>query len=863
MAKPHTPRLGRPILTVFTLAFALVIPAVPLAAQTYTFKIIDDSNAQPLFNVGNNVYTIAQGINDSGLVVGFYSAPEDTYYGFYGSDSNSLSTLGFPSGCSSFCGLVPDDINDLGEIVGEWDDGEGYTHGFYLMPPYGGHNPIPFDYPNAALTIAQAVNKTGLIVGGWQDGEGNTHGFKYANQSFSQFDFSVCPATWLNGVNDGGDVVGYCPTGTTQYDSVGWELTAHGQLTEIAFPGAVSTRPYAVNNSDEIVGTYNIYTGGTPEFETHCFLLANGTYNAIPDPPESAGGAICYGINNIGQIAGYYEDAEGVGHGFVASGPVLLDPVPTSTDPVGLLNGSAVGNTNWLQATPGGGAPSYGFNGRVVYGIAADGVSEIVIRVPAKNVGDQFVFTLLNDQNEASTNSQFDGALGNPGDTTFTQNQVTVSAINLTAADDSQSPYAFAVYQAPIDFVRQNADGSYFMGTQHFFASASGYSPPCGGAWPPCVETVGYTNPGPRTDDQLASRGVTIQVQDVTNNTTFSMPVEILRPPVVMIHGIWGHASTWDNFYPLIQLFGVADARFYVARVSYDDPIGVLITGSSPSYLTTFGAETNSLGFSYNAPYVLSRIQYWIGNFKQANDPLGIPVAAVQTDIVAHSMGGDITRTIASESNFLSPNTFGQGNIHKVITIDTPHLGTILAADLLGSGEGCMQKTLALGGDYTFDRISLLGSLPVSGAVHDLSPGSDALLDVAFPGSHPLPTALIAGVYSNYASLDLSATAAAIRFTCGTVFGDPLAQDLTSTKWPAIFAPDQSDVIVPVNSQFDGLGSGAGFTESGFGGFIHSSALEQLGFSGSSVLDSGVVPNLVITLLNTMVTEPAFNPLNP
>lgn len=98
-------RLVRSTLAMATLFAAVILATPPLRAQTYTFRIIDDSNAQP--ESAGIVFTQAAGINDSGIVAGSYSAPEFTYYGFYGSDSNSLKTIGFPGGCSSFCGTAP------------------------------------------------------------------------------------------------------------------------------------------------------------------------------------------------------------------------------------------------------------------------------------------------------------------------------------------------------------------------------------------------------------------------------------------------------------------------------------------------------------------------------------------------------------------------------------------------------------------------------------------------------------------------------------------------------------------------------------------------------------------------------------
>jgi len=165
----------------------------------------------------------------------------------------------------------------------------------------------------------------------------------------------------------------------------------------------------------------------------------------------------------------------------------------------------------------------------------------------------------------------------------------------------------------------------------------------------------------------------------------------------------------------------------------------------------------------------------------------------------------------------------------------------------------------------------------VNGGVGDLigngtavdSSLSAGLQAIAQPGPHLLPTALIAGVYNNFASLDCTTTSGVpcaaqyIRTRCGKN-GDLLGQKFTSTAWPLIFGPagnNSNDAIVSQTSQFNGLGVSAGNV---FTGFVHSVGTEQLSFTGPSVLDpSSPIPNQVIQLLNTPYTQAVFHGLNP
>jgi len=496
----------------------------------------------------------------------------------------------------------------------------------------------------------------------------------------------------------------------------------------------------------------------------------------------------------------------------------LVDPVP------GLLNGSSITtDVNQLASS-----------GRIVAGVAADGVTEVLVQIQANNVGDQFALTVFNDQNQQSISADEDGALGNPGDVTFSLSQITASAV-LTP----QGAMAFAVYRAPIDFPRATGQ-----------------------------------------DAGATMRSVSIQVQLPSTGATVSVPVTILRVPVVLVHGIWSDPfDTWGSFSPLFSysqtLQGVADKRFSVGVVNYSSPIGTSIQSSVPTFSRSRldSARGNALGFDYNANKILGQIQSQVLTFKNGLNPLGIEAAAVQADIVAHSMGGNITRYLALQPAFLSDATFSQGNVHKVITIDTPHLGTPLADDdntvgqrgfgLLQNANSCVRWLLAFKGEIAFSNVTING-VTVNGAVGDLQgDGFGGSLSPALQklqvAPHLLPTALVAGV-SNSNNLnplsDLLSPATAIYQFCGLIPRDPLAIELTPQGWPTVFN-QPSDAIVPLQSQLNNLSPSQGFQ---FFGYIHSNGTAKLGFGLPAVTSdpTQLVPSLIINLLNTNVKDSAF-----
>jgi hypothetical protein len=221
--------------------------------------------------------------------------------------------------------------------------------------------------------------------------------------------------------------------------------------------------------------------------------------------------------------------------------------------------------------------------------------------------------------------------------------------------------------------------------------------------------------------------------------------------------------------------------------------------------------------------------QGWIDSFRQANNPLSIPAAAVQADIIAHSMGGDIARTMVLQPTFLGDNTFAQGSIHKLITIDTPHLGTQLAGDLGSSQEktGCAAGVLAGQKDFVLNSVFFGYLGPVSGAIADLTPSSPALLSIANQGPRPLLGALIAGVEQNFVAPGY------VAFRCPT---DPVGlADASDSTWSSIMGSQLNDAIVSEASQLNGLGASPGLV---FTGVIHTPSIgAALGFQGPSVLD--------------------------
>ena len=495
-------------------------------------------------------------------------------------------------------------------------------------------------------------------------------------------------------------------------------------------------------------------------------------------------------------------------------GVSFVDPVPDLIGP----DGQRVTTDSSALAT----------KGRRVMGVGADGVTQVVLRISgnliyALNGVEHFTVTVLKDETVRSQSVDEDGGLGAVGTECpgagCQSSQITVATSCIPSDDGyNYTPMAFAVYRSPSDFPRSSAD-----------------------------------------DSQLAYRDVYIHLESI--NGSMNLPVRIVRPPVALIHGLWDDWKAWNKFAPLVTGPQTVDPKFSVLRVSYDDRIGSLITSSTPSYSQLSKARANSLGFLYNAGGVLKQIRKWMEDFKGGHNPANIKVAAVQADIVAHSMGGDIARTLGLPA-FVDTNTFRQGVVHKVITIDTPHLGSAVATNLSHQTNSCLQDFLASKGKFSFQSVVLQHAPFTPGAIGDLIgdltdvPLSQALEDIRSQSVRAIRVALVAGIYTNFSSLNSSVAPSFLRNRYFGCPNDPLAQALTETGWPSVFEGNPNDAIVSLNSQWNGAPGAGGFQISGV---VHSDGTTSLGFAPPSVLDPGTsTAGFVIQLLNTPLTNSAY-----
>ncbi|MFZ0953234.1 MAG: beta-propeller fold lactonase family protein [Candidatus Sulfotelmatobacter sp.] len=292
--------LARPTNRIAFLNLVIVIAAGILASQT--------AQAQNFITVdypGGTLNEVRQ-INNQGEMAGRYVDTEGVYHGFV-VQNGMFTPINFPDSL----GTAVWGINDNGDLVGRYFDAKGITnHGFLFSN--GVFTTI--DPPGTTLTYAEGINNVGQIVGFFTDAKEHTHGFLLSAGVYSTVDFPGSILTNILKVDNVGAMVGYYD------DSSGNEhgfLFQNGKFTSFDYPGAFLTDGYGINNGGQIAGGYlATETSNELGFEDN-----HGTFTTI-NFSAAVGGLAVEDINDAGQLAGAYVDAEGFEHGFVsATGP--------------------------------------------------------------------------------------------------------------------------------------------------------------------------------------------------------------------------------------------------------------------------------------------------------------------------------------------------------------------------------------------------------------------------------------------------------------------------------------------------------------------------------------------------------------
>lgn len=285
-------------------------------------------------------------------------------------------------------------------------------------------------------------------------------------------------------------------------------------------------------------------------------------------------------------------------------------------------------------------------------GVAADGVTQVVFRHEVLGPG-QVHFEL--QPPEPTFGAPSTVALGSLSSLGGQEQQLAIDVEAVQLFDERWM--AFAVYTAPADF---------FVHSPH---------------------------------DEEACRQVQVTAEyqpdgEVDGMTATTRVFNVVRPPVVLIHGLWSSAGTWDWPIETDQWPIDPNGRFLVEIHNYRNT-------RAASYATNRSQTRRAV----------ERAVIRMRNFEYA---------ATQADVIGHSMGGVLARLYAAGFQgvpYHRNDNFMAGDIHKLITIASPHKGSPVANLILREGPGL---------DFFRLAISLSGNCVGCGAVSDLRINSPA-----------------------------------------------------------------------------------------------------------------------------------------
>jgi pimeloyl-ACP methyl ester carboxylesterase len=279
-------------------------------------------------------------------------------------------------------------------------------------------------------------------------------------------------------------------------------------------------------------------------------------------------------------------------------------------------------------------------------GVAADGTARIYVKIEKKSGNNktisQVIMTVSDPQIPTITDPRLLGKLKEATViNTYSLEANAASQIAVTSTTSGPGNIFWFWYVAPDDFVRVDNDT---------MASSRKLN----------LEAI-----------------VTFSDNSIDNVTE---QVEIVRPPLMLVHGIGGDENTWNDFYYTINggpipLFFSGNPLWKISRALSMEPGGsfskngqILITP------TDYRSFQHFLRQMRNNRYSCNRVDY-----------------------VAHSMGGDIARTtINLFSAEYKPSVnlqrtfrnYDNGFINKLITLNTPHNGSPLADWIISNSIG-------------------------------------------------------------------------------------------------------------------------------------------------------------------------------
>ena len=209
-----------------------------------------------LLDVPGATSTTPSGINDTAVVVGVANDASGAH-GFLWDAQHRYTVFDVPGAKSGT--TYPVGINQNGVVTGFYFDTDNDSHGF-VRNQAGSFTTFVADV-NGTQTQSAAINASGQITGWTNDGLGDTYGFlRNAEGGLGLFGVSGSPGNTATDINDHGVIVGYIFSDAGGEAS--FERDQAGNITVISLPFSNTNNvPVGINLYGQITGFYTDPTG--------------------------------------------------------------------------------------------------------------------------------------------------------------------------------------------------------------------------------------------------------------------------------------------------------------------------------------------------------------------------------------------------------------------------------------------------------------------------------------------------------------------------------------------------------------------------------------------------------------------------
>jgi hypothetical protein len=259
------------------------------------------------------VPSYAVGINDEGLVTGFYTDPAtgDTFSFLY--ERGELTT-GISAPGATFTALGP--ANNRGVESGNYGD-ETHQQAVFHDIRKGTYTPLP-EIPGMPFSFGDGINDFGHASGiaypsgdFFSGGVGLGTNWIWDGENYTFFDVpGAVNGTVAGGINNQDQVAGY------YIDSSGLPkgfLKDGPNFTTFNAPGALYTVAFGINNLGVVAGLYV-----NPDTSHHGFFWRDGQFTTVDTDNPAAVGTLWYQANDQGDLAGLYYDSTHAPHAMIA-----------------------------------------------------------------------------------------------------------------------------------------------------------------------------------------------------------------------------------------------------------------------------------------------------------------------------------------------------------------------------------------------------------------------------------------------------------------------------------------------------------------------------------------------------------------